>query len=208
MSSEHESTVIFGGRADLCAERKRKRDESGDWDKLSHPDLRSVLQQKERLGNILMKYYPTLLHLPADAMPETPPVGNHSYTVKPAECCKIMVKLDNSSFVVKGLGQSQKFGFGMPLSERVMPGLVAVAWAEAQRSNLMSRPAAMQQLSHPPRMPLPEAKQHWLGGSSALIDFDSSTDWIRCSNNCAPAVGCLAVFPNGGFFKLQLLLAS
>ena len=53
-----------------------------------------------------------------------------------------MVKLDNSSFVVKGLGQSQKFGFGMkfyvgsaddlPLSERVMPGLVAVAWAEAQ----------------------------------------------------------------------------
>ena len=89
-----------------------------------------------------MKYYPTLLHLPADAMPETPPVGNHSYTVKPAGCCKIMVKLDNSSFVVKGLGQSQKFGFGvkfyvgsaddLPLSERVMPGLVAVAWAEAQ----------------------------------------------------------------------------
>ena len=42
--------------------------------------------------------------------------------------------------MVKGLGQSQKFGFGMkfyvgsaddlPLSERVMPGLVAVAWAE------------------------------------------------------------------------------
>ena len=172
-----------------------------------------------------MKYYPTLLHLPADAMPETPPVGNHSYTVKPAGCCKIMVKLDNSSFVVKGLGQSQKFGFGMkfyvgsaddlPLSERVMPGLVAVAWAEAQSgsrrkipSNLMSRPAAMQQLSHPPRMFLPEAKQHWLGSSSALIDFDSSTDWIRCSNNCAPAVGCLAVFPNGGFCKLQLLLAS
>ena len=130
MSSEHESTVIFGSRADLRAERKRKRDESGDWDKLSHPDLRSILQQKERLGNILMKYYPTLLHLPA------------AYTVKPAGCCKIMVKLDNSSFVVKGLGQSQKFGFGMkfyvgsaddlPLSERVMPGLVAVAWAEAQ----------------------------------------------------------------------------
>ena len=72
----------------------------------------------------------------------------------------------------------------------------------------MSCPAAMQQLSHPPRMPLPEAKQHWLGSSSALIDFDSSTDWIRCSNNCAPAVGCLAVFPNGGFCKLQLLLAS
>ena len=84
MSSEHESTVIFGSRADLRAERKRKRDESGDWDMLSHPDLRSILQQKERLGNILMKYYPTLLHLPADAMPETPPVGNHSYTVKPA----------------------------------------------------------------------------------------------------------------------------
>ena len=142
MSSEHESAVIFGSRADLRAERKRKRDESGDWDMLSHPDLRSILQQKERLGNILMKYYPTLLHLPADAMPETPPVGNHSYTVKPAGCCKIMVKLDNSSFVVKGLGQSQKFGFGMkfyvgsaddlPLSERVMPGLLAVAWAEAQ----------------------------------------------------------------------------
>ena len=134
MSSEHESTVIFGSRADLRAERKRKRDESGDWDELSHPDLRSILH--------LMKYYPTLFHLPADAMPETPPVGNHSYTVKPAGCCKIMVKLDNSSFVVKGLGQSQKFGFGMkfyvgsaddlPLSERVMPGLVAVAWAEAQ----------------------------------------------------------------------------
>ena len=64
MSSEHKSTVIFGSRADLRAERKRKRDESGDWDKLSHPDLRSILQQKERLGNILMKYYPTLLHLP------------------------------------------------------------------------------------------------------------------------------------------------
>ena len=162
-------------------------------------------------------------------MPETPPVGNHSYTVKPAGCCKIMVKLDNSSFVVKGLGQSQKFGFGMkfyvgsaddlPLSERVMPGLVAglgrgpgpgkeVAAEERFRATLMSRPAAMQQLSHPPRMPLPEAKQHWLGSSSALIDFDSSTDWIRCSNNCAPAVGCLAVFPNGGFCKLQLLLAS
>ena len=91
MSSEHESTVIFGSRADLRAERKRKRDESGDWDMLSHPDLRSILQQKERLGNILMKYYPTLLHLPADAMPETPPVGNHSYTVKPAGCCKIML---------------------------------------------------------------------------------------------------------------------
>ena len=49
MSSEHESTVIFGNRADLRAERKRKRDESGDWDELSHPDLRSILQQKQSL---------------------------------------------------------------------------------------------------------------------------------------------------------------
>ena len=54
MSSEHESTVIFGSRADLRAERKRKRDESGDWDMLSHPDLRSILQQKERPGNIFL----------------------------------------------------------------------------------------------------------------------------------------------------------
>ena len=93
--------------------------------------------------------------------------------------------------MVKGLGQSQKFGFGMkfyvgsaddlPLSERVMPGLVAVAWAEAQ---VLAR--------------------KW----QQKKDSEQPEDWIRCSNNCAPAVGCLAAFPNGGFCKLQLLLAS
>ena len=98
----------------------------------------------------------------------------------------------------------------LPLSERVMPGLVAVAWAEAQ---VLARKWQQKKDSKQPdvspscdattaRMPLPEAKQHWLGSSSALIDFDSSTDWIRCSNNCRSWMPCC--FPKRWFLQAAI----
>ena len=65
-----------------------QRDESGNGTSLA-------TQTCGAFENILMKYYPTLLIHQACRMLQD------------------MVKLDNSSFVVKGLGQLQKFGFGM-----------------------------------------------------------------------------------------------